>query len=116
MDALLSLAQDGAITTIITRAARQARTEGVMTAATENAISIASDGHSHKAGDFAIAFPGTPATRSREISKLVSAKILRPTAPGKRSYRLQLSPNILTPFLFRELDRVGFLPTLARDA
>lgn len=69
-----------------------------------------------KAVDLQPAFPGSSATRSQEIRKLLERGVIEPIGDGKRTYRLRLAPSELTPLVARELDRGGFLPRILRDA
>ncbi|GAB3650378.1 hypothetical protein GCM10027591_07760 [Zhihengliuella somnathii] len=38
-----------------------------------------------------------------------------PAAPGKRSYKLMLSRGPLAPFVIRQLDELGLLPSILRE-
>jgi Fic family protein len=69
-----------------------------------------------KAVDLQPAFPGSSASRSQEIRKLLERGVIEPIGDGKRTYRLRLAPSELTPLVARELDRGGFLPRILRDA
>ena len=60
-------------------------------------------------------FPGSPSTRSRKISDLVRRGLLKPTKPKGRIYRLSVVHNPLTPFVIRELDVNGFLPSILQE-
>jgi Fic family protein len=45
------------------------------------------------------AFPGSPATRSQAIRKLLDRGVIEPVADRKRAYRLRLEPSDLTTLL-----------------
>lgn len=68
-----------------------------------------------KAADLEPAFPGSIPARSQQIRKLVEKKLLQPIAEGKRSYRLVMAPGPLTAFIIRQLDELGFLPSILQD-
>ncbi len=69
-----------------------------------------------KAADLVDVFPGSAATRSQAIRRLLDQRLLVPTEPGKRSYRMAMTPNSLTPFLVRELALKNFLPGILDDS
>lgn len=68
-----------------------------------------------KASDLETAFPGSAQVRSQQIRKLVDRKLLQPVAEGKRTYRLVMAPGPLTTFIIRQLDELGFLPSILKD-
>ncbi len=68
-----------------------------------------------KAADLEPALPGSVASRSQQIRKLLEKKLLQPIAEGKRTYRLVMAPGPLTPFIIRQLDELGFLPSILKD-
>lgn len=68
-----------------------------------------------KAADLESAFPGSAATRSQNIRKLLDRGVIEPIGDGRRTYRLRLVPSELTPLLTWRLDQMGFLPQILRD-
>ena len=68
-----------------------------------------------KAADLASSLPGSIPARSQRIRKLVEKKLIQPIAEGKRTYRLVMAPGPLTPFIIRQLDELGFLPSILKD-
>lgn len=68
-----------------------------------------------KASDLSGVFTGTPVARSQFIRRLIERRLIEPISEGKRTYRLVMSPGALTPFIFRQLDELGFLPQILRD-
>lgn len=96
----------------IARGLRSAR----FTVAEAQALSTIAKITEAKAADLALAFPGSPATRSQAIRKLLDRGIIEPVAEGKRAYRLRLAPSDLTGLLVRELDELDFLPRILRDS
>lgn len=68
-----------------------------------------------KAADLADAFTGTSVARSQFLRQCIERRLLEPIAEGKRTYRLVMSPGPLTPFIFRQLDALGFLPQILRE-
>lgn len=75
---------------------------------------IAKNGEA-KAADLESAFPGSAATRSQNIRKLLDRGVIEPIGDGKRTYRLRLVPSELTPLLIWRLDQMGFLPKILRE-
>ncbi|MET3919558.1 Fic family protein [Arthrobacter sp. UYEF20] len=68
-----------------------------------------------KAADLRTAFPGSAATRSQGIRKLLDRGVIEPIGEGKRSYRLRLAPSDLTGLLVQQLNELDFLPRILRD-
>lgn len=69
-----------------------------------------------KAADLQPAFPGSAASRSQGIRRLLERGVIEPIGDGRRSYRLRLAPSELTPLLVRELDRRDFLPAILQES
>lgn len=86
------------------------------TAAEAEALSITARRTQVKAADLQSAFPGSSASRSQHIRRLLERGLIEPVGDGKRTYCLRLAPSELTPLLARELDRWGFLPRILRDS
>lgn len=86
------------------------------TTAEANALTIVARKTEVKAIDLQPAFPGSPASRSQDIRKLLDRGVIEPIGDGKRTYRLRLAPSELTPLVVRELDHWGFLPRILRDS
>jgi len=61
------------------------------------------------------AIPGNASQRSHAIRAMIDNGLLAPERPGGRSYRLNLLGRVLGPMLVRELDALGFLPSILRD-
>jgi len=68
-----------------------------------------------RASDLESAIPGSIPVRSQHIRRLVDKRLIQPVAEGKRSYRLVMAPGPLTPFIIRQLDELGFLPSILQD-
>lgn len=68
-----------------------------------------------KSADLASVIAGSAQVRSQQIRKLVEKNLLQPTAEGKRTYRLVMAPGPLTPFIMKQLDELGFLPSILKD-
>lgn len=86
------------------------------TSAEANALTIIARKTEVKAVDLQPAFPGSAASRSQDIRKLLERGVIEPIGVGKRTYRLRLAPSELTPLIVRELDHWGFLPQILRDS
>jgi Fic family protein len=96
----------------IARGLRSAR----FTVAEAQALSTIAKITEAKAADLAPAFPGSPATRSQAIRKLLDRGVIEPVADRKRAYRLRLAPSDLTTLLVQQLDELDFLPGILRDS
>lgn len=79
------------------------------------ALNIVAEMTEVRAADLDSAFPGSISARSQQIRKLVEAKLIQPIAEGKRTYRLVMAPGPLTPFMIRQLDALGFLPSILQE-
>jgi len=95
----------------IARGLRSAR----FTVAEARALSTIAKINVAKAVDLTLAFPGSPATRSQAIRKLLDRGVIEPVAEGRRAYRLRLAPSDLTGLLAQQLDELDFLPRILRD-
>lgn len=96
----------------IARGLRSAR----FTVAEAEALAIIARITEAKAADLKTAFPGSAATRSQGIRKLLDRGVIEPIGEGKRSYRLRLAPSDLTGLLVQQLDDLDFLPRILRDS
>lgn len=99
------------ITSSIVRAQRAAQLSAVEAAT----LSDISAGTPFKSRDLARALGADASVRSRAIGALLDRNLIARLQPGGRIYRIRLSPNALTPFLFAELDSMGFLPSIIRE-
>ncbi|HLQ79936.1 MAG TPA: winged helix DNA-binding protein [Brachybacterium sp.] len=95
----------------IDRAQRAAQLTGVEAAA----LSAVSSGRPFRSRDLTDALGTDASARSRVIGALLERDLIARLHPGGRIYRLRLTPNALTPFVFAELDSMGSLPTIIRD-
>lgn len=100
---------------IIVPAVRRALDSGRLSQQESGVLLRASSHGTVKAADLSDLLPGSAATRSQAIRRFLDAGLLVPTEPGKRSYRMAMSPNRLTPFLVRELASREFLPVILED-
>ena len=46
---------------------------------------------------------------------MLDQRLIAPIGEGRRSYRLVMVPGPLTSFVIRQLDELGFLPSILRD-
>lgn len=103
---------EGLLLPAISRGLRSAR----FTAEEAKALAIIARKIEAKAAHLEEAFPGSRATRSQSIRRLLDRGIIEPIGDGKRTYRLRLAPSELTTLLVRQLDEMRFLPRILRDA
>lgn len=94
---------------------RRAVAAGTINMQEQEALNVVAGKTTIKASDLAVMFNGTSVARSRFIRRLIDRRLIEPVSEGKRSYRLVMSPGPLTPFIFRQLDELGFLPPILRD-
>ncbi|MGP9603731.1 Fic family protein [Brachybacterium sp. AOP42-E1-35] len=99
------------INSSISRSQRAAQLTGIEAAA----LSAVSAGTPFRSRDLTTALGPDASTRSRAIGALVERDLIARLHPGGRIYRIRLTPNALTPFVFAELDSMGLLPTIIRD-
>ena len=88
---------------------------GVIDTREQAALDVVANKTIIKASDLSVMFSGTDVARSQFIRRLIERRLIEPVAEGKRTYRLVMSPGPLTPFIFRQLDELGFLPQILRD-
>lgn len=69
-----------------------------------------------KAGDMAELVPGSPSVRSQFLRPLIERRLLIPQSERGRIYHLSFASNEFTPFIVRQLDALGFLPPLLKEA
>lgn len=89
---------------------------GKITAVEREILIRAVEDETIKAGDIVDLVPGTPSQRSVALRELIERRLLVPQKEGGRIYHLSLAPNELTPFIVGQLDALGYLPTILRDA
>lgn len=99
------------INSSISRSQRAAQLTGIEAAA----LSAVSAGTPFRSRDLTTALGPDASTRSRAIGALLERDLIARLHPGGRIYRIRLTPNALTPFVFAELDSMGLLPTIIRD-
>jgi hypothetical protein len=109
---MLSQGSNGLVAPAIQRGLEAAR----FTKTETDALIIIARKTEVKAADLQSAFPGSVASRSQGIRRLLERGVIEPIGDGKRSYRLRLAPSVLTPLLVRELDRRDFLPAILHDS
>lgn len=88
---------------------------GVIDKQDQAALDVVANKTLIKATDLSVMFSGTTVARSQFIRRMIERSLIEPVAYGKRTYRLVMSPGPLTPFIFRQLDELGFLPQILRD-
>jgi len=68
-----------------------------------------------KAGDLSEALPGSPATRSQAVRRILDRQLLKPLTKGGRTYQLLFAPNDLTAHIVNRLDTLGLLPRILHE-
>lgn len=115
LEALHRLAADGTLTRLITSSIGRAQRAAQLSSTEASALSAVSDGTPFRSRDLTSALGTDASARSRVIRGLLDRDLICRLLPEKRSYRIRLSPNALTPFVFTELDALGLLPAIVRD-
>jgi Fic family protein len=106
---------DFVITQILIPAIERLRAAGGLTVGEARALGIAARRTVVKAGDLAEALPGSAATRSQAVRRILDRHLLKPVAKGGRTYQLVFAPNDLTVHIVNRLDAVGLLPRILHD-
>jgi len=100
---------------ILIPAIERLRAAGGLTAGEARALNIAASKTVIKAGDLSEALPGSPATRSQAVRRILDRQLLKPLTEGGRSYQLVFAPNDLTVHIVNRLDALGLLPRILRE-
>jgi Fic family protein len=100
---------------ILAPAIERLRAAGGLTAGEARALTIAANKTVIKAGDLSEAFPGSPATRSQAVRRILDRRLLKPLTEGGRSYQLVFAPNDLTVHIVNRLDALELLPRILHD-
>lgn len=106
---------DFVTTQILIPAIERLRAAGGLTVGEARALGIAARRPVVKAGDLAEALPGSAATRSQAVRRILDRHLLKPVAEGGRTYQLVFAPNDLTVHIVNRLDAVGLLPRILHD-
>lgn len=106
---------DFVVDSLLRPAIRRAMDSGHLSVREAKALVIVAEKTEVKAADLEPAFPGSSAVRSQQIRRLLDRHMISPVAEGKRTYQLVMAPGDLTPFVIRQLDELGFLPTILRE-
>jgi len=100
---------------ILIPAIERLRTAGGLTAGEARALAVAASKTVIKAGDLSEALPGSPATRSKAVRRILDRQLLKPLTEGGRSYQLVFAPNDLTVHIVNRIDALGLLPRILRE-
>ncbi|MEO8094535.1 MAG: Fic family protein [Pseudolysinimonas sp.] len=100
---------------ILVPAIERLRAAGGLTAGEAGALAIAANQTVIKAGDLREALPGSPATRSQAVRRILDRRLLKPIVEGGRSYQLVFAPNDLTVHIVNRLDALGLLPRILHE-
>ncbi len=106
---------DFVTTQILIPAIERLRAAGGLTIGEARALGIAARRTVVKAGDLAEALPGSAATRSQAVRRILDRHLLKPVVEGGRTYQLVFAPNDLTVHIVNRLDAVGLLPRILHD-
>jgi len=94
---------------------RAAESRRGLTAGEARALAVTANKTVIKAGDLTDALPGSPATRSQAVRRILDRQLLKPLTEGGRSYQLVFAPNDLTVHIVNRLDALGLLPRILRE-
>lgn len=97
---------------ILVPAIERLRAAGGLTAGEARALAIAAGKTVVKAGDLKEALPGSAATRSQAVRRILDRRLLKPITEGGRSYQLVFAPNDLTVHIVYRLNALGLLPDI----
>jgi hypothetical protein len=113
----LSRLSDGDFVTrqILVPAIERMRSAGGLTAGEARALAIAASKTVIKAGDLSEALPGSPATRSQAVRRILDRQLLKPLTEGGRTYQLVFAPNDLTVYIVNRLGALGLLPRILHE-
>lgn len=100
---------------ILVPAIERLRAAGGLTAGEARALAVAANKTVIKAGDLSDALPGSPATRSQAVRRILGRQLLKPLTEGGRSYQLVFAPNDLTVHIVTRLGALGLLPRILRE-
>jgi hypothetical protein len=100
---------------ILVPAIERLRSAGGLTAGQACALTIAASKTVIKAGDLSEALPGSPATRSQAVRRILDRQLLKPLTKGGRTYQLHFAPNDLTAHIVNRLDTLGLLPRILHE-
>ena len=100
---------------ILVPAIERLRAAGGLTAGEARALTIAASKTVIKAGDLSEALPGSPATRSQAVRRILDRQLLKPLTEGGRTYQLVFAPNDLTVYIVNRLGALGLLPRILHE-
>jgi Fic family protein len=100
---------------ILVPAIERLRAAGGLTAGEARALTIAASKTVIKAGDLSEALPGSPATRSQAVRRILDRQLLKPLTEGGRTYQLVFAPNDLTIHIVNRLGVLGLLPKILHE-
>lgn len=112
LEAMHRLAHGDTLRDLVAASINRARAAARLNGNEAAALTAVASGTPFKAGDLGTALGRDPSARSRQISAMLERQLIGRVQPGGRIYRIRLSPNALTPFVFAELDAMGLLPTI----
>lgn len=115
LESMYRLADEDVLRDLLAAAIDSARRSGQLDDRDAAALTTVAAGTPFKAGDLAGVYDADASTRSRRIAALLDRQLISRLEERGRIYRIRLSPNALTPFVFAQLDHLGLLPEIIRD-
>lgn len=115
LEAVHTLSRDDALRTLVTSSIERALGAGRLAEGDAAALRAVASGVPFKSGDLIEQLGTNASGRSRALNSMLDRQLIRRMSPQGRIYRIRLSPNALTPFLFSELDALGMLPGILRE-
>lgn len=115
LESMYRLADGNALRDLVAAAIDSARRSGQLDDDDAAALTVVAAGTPFKARDLSDVYDTDAPTRSRRITSLLDRQLISRLEDRGRIYRIRLSPNALTPFVFGQLDRMGLLPEIIRE-
>lgn len=115
LEAMHQLAQGDALRRLIGSSIDRARRAAQLSQREAAALMTVAAGTPFKSRDLTNVLGPDASARSRLINTLLDRNLISRIEAGGRIYRIRLSPNSLTPFIFTELDAMNLLPTIIRE-
>lgn len=115
LEAVHALSRGDALRSLVASAIDRALQADRLGADEAAALTAVASGAPFKSGDLAEQLGTNASGRSRALNSMLDRQLIQRVTPQGRIYRIRLSPNPLTPFLFTELDALGMLPGILRD-
>lgn len=115
LEAIHALSDADVLSRLVISSIDRALTAGRLSATEAAALTAVASGNPFKSAALVEQLGPNASVRSRALHSLLEQQLIGRLQPEGRIYRIRLSPNALTPFLFTELDALGMLPRILRD-